>query len=220
MIDAISKLTGWMHARGRRLVRSSACVAVLALAAAMCIRPQASRAAPVAKAAPPHPVAARSVVSRNKPTNPHLHTVQRAPAKPASKTVHVARKPSVAVHARPPGRSPRRHVATHAHRPGTITGVVHGSKGGAVAGAKVVLKRPGGHTIRNARARHTTYTSAAGAFSMRAVKAGRYRVVAAKTGAGRGRAGAAVRSGGMQRVAIKLAGATPRAADAKVKRRK
>jgi hypothetical protein len=48
------------------------------------------------------------------------------------------------------------------------------------------------------------------------VKAGRYRVVASRSGAGRGHAGVAVHSAGIHRADIKLGGAKPK----KPKRRK
>src|SRR5436190_893202 len=79
--------------------------------------------------------------------------------------------------------------------------------GKPVAGASVRLARPGGHPIRNPRWRRTTVTNSAGAFTMRAVHKARYRVVASRSGLGRGHAQVSARSGGTHHVSIRLAAA-------------
>jgi len=102
-----------------------------------------------------------------------------------------------------------RHVYAY-HMVGTISGVVTGANGGGVTGALVRLAKPGGRRIKNPHARHTTSTNGGGTFSMHMVRAGSYRVVASRSGAGKGHSPVSIHSGGIHRVDIKLGGAKPK----------
>jgi hypothetical protein len=88
----------------------------------------------------------------------------------------------------------------------TVSGTVHDAKGSAAASARVWLARGNGRRIRNPRARHGTHADSTGGFSMRAVKTGRYRVVAAKRGSGRGHNALTIRTGGVHHANVTLKG--------------
>ena len=68
--------------------------------------------------------------------------------------------------------------AVHHHGIGTIEGYVIDRSGRPAAGARVVLRKPGGHGFVQVALRHITTTNSAGAFVMFGVRAGKYRVVA------------------------------------------
>jgi hypothetical protein len=135
------------------------------------------------------------------PTAPveHKATVHRPPVKSAVKaTVKPTVRPKVAV---------RRVHARVVHRfSGNVSGVVRDAKGQYVGGASVRLAKAGGRRIRNPHLRHSTSSDSGGGYSMHAVKAGSYRVVASKKGAGKGHSGLAIRSGGVHRVDVNLGG--------------
>lgn len=158
-------------------------------------------APPVKKAGPP-----RVGVGR-RPVNRHLKLPTPAPVKPAAKAKTAVRRVTVrrATSAKP---ARARHVHTRVtHRAsGAVVGIVRDAKGGYVSGATVRLAKAKGRPIRNARLRHTTKTDAAGTYSMRAVRAGRYRVVASKSGMGKGQHALSIHSSGTHHVDVKLGG--------------
>ena len=86
---------------------------------------------------------------------------------------------------------------------GTVEGYVRDGHGRPMRMALVVLKTPKGASFKNVAKRHTTHTNAYGAFVMRGVRAGNYRVVA-HSAKKHGHVLTAVRTGNMSAVAIRI----------------
>jgi hypothetical protein len=143
----------------------------------------------------------------HRPTNRHLRvpaTVVVPKAAPARGPAVV--KPSVGPTIRP-NVTVRRFHARVVHRfAGNVSGVVQDARGQYVGGASVALAKAGGRRIRNAHLRHSTSTDSGGGYTMHGVRAGSYRVVASKKGAGKGHSGLAIGSGGVHRVDVHLGG--------------
>lgn len=169
-------------------------------------------ATPVADAAvvsPTLPQHRRTVVHGTL-TNQHVthaaHVVHpRAAAAPVKKptVVHV----KTATH-RPVTRSRRVAHARH-HRPGGVGGHVRTASGDPVVGAIVRIGKSGhsrGAINRHVHISHTTATDPSGHFLIRGIRAGSHRVMAAKTGVGKGGKTVHVRAGAMRTgLEIKLA---------------
>jgi hypothetical protein len=170
----------------------------------------AAAPAPAAPAAIQKPVA-KAKASVYSPRNRHLHTVTTptTPTTPTKTTSLHARtaRPSAAPHS----TTATRRVRHTPRAAASVSGTVHNARGGPAANARVWLAKPNGVRIRSAPARHGTRADSSGAYSMRGVKSGRYRVVALKRGAGRGHRGVMVRRGGAQHANINLQGARPKA---------
>lgn len=162
-------------------------------------------AAPAAKAPAP---AAKKPSPFHRPANSHV----KAPATPAT-PARAGAKGKAQSKKKPTVLRGHRHVSRLHRAAGTISGVVRDAKGSTVGAAKVRLAKPNGRPIRNARARHGTSTDSSGHYTMRGVKAGRYRVVAGKKGIGGGHAAVGMKAGGAHRKDVKLNG------KAKAKRR-
>jgi hypothetical protein len=129
----------------------------------------------------------------------------------------VVKKPAVA-HVKPVAhrRVSRSRRVAHAHhghhRAGGVGGHVRSAAGEPVAGAAVSIARSGhGHRGRNRHihAGHSTVTDGSGHFVMRGIRAGSHRVIASKSGVGKGGKAVHIRGGvvrtGME---IKLASAS------------
>jgi hypothetical protein len=104
------------------------------------------------------------------------------------------------------------HIHHGRHRTGGVGGHVRSAEGEPVAGAAVSIARSGhGHRGRNRHihAGHSTVTDSSGHFVMRGIRAGSHRVVASKSGVGKGGKAVHIRGGvvrtGME---IKLASAS------------
>jgi hypothetical protein len=148
--------------------------------------------------------------------NKHVtHTAHVAP--PTAARTTAVKKPAV-VHAKPAAhpRVTRARRVAHAHhgnhRAGGVGGHVRSTGGEPVAGAAVSIARSGhGHRGRNRHihAGHSTVTDSSGHFVMRGIRAGSHRVVASKSGVGKGGKAVHIRGGvvrtGME---IKLASAS------------
>jgi hypothetical protein len=135
--------------------------------------------------------------------NPHLHIASQAPATRAHEPA--AAHNLVIIHRH---RAWHYHWSYHAwavrhHGLGAIAGIVYDASGRPVPGARVVLKRPGGKYFANVHKRHATHTNASGAFVMKGVHAGRYRVVAHKAKA-RGHVQSSVATGNVSAVTIRI----------------
>jgi len=139
--------------------------------------------------------------------NRHIHRAVAVPPKPAAlkrATVH----PTAVRHVTRARRLAR--VAHVHHRRGGVMGHVYAA-GEPVAGATVAVARATHAHARHGknrhlRAAHSTVTDAAGHFVMRGIAAGGHRLVASKSGVGRGSKAVHIK-GGQTRfgVQIKLA---------------
>jgi hypothetical protein len=177
-----------MSARG--IVRQ--CLAMV-VAVSFCLAPAAVKGAEGTKAKIPTITKVRS--PKHVTVNRHLHVPHIT-----SGLVRKA-KPSTSTHS-------KRH---HVRRPtASLSGTIRDAKGSAASGVSVKLAKANGKKIRNARARHTTTTSSGGTYTMRAVKAGRYRVVASKTGAGSGHKGVGIKAGKSHHADVKLSTGKPK----------
>ena len=172
-------------------------------------------ATPVADAAavapPTLPVHRRTVVHGTL-TNQHVthdaHVVKPKAAAPAAKKPTVIRVTTVH---RPITRS-RRVAHRRHHRPGGVGGHVRTASGEPVAGAIVKIGKSGhGRSAinRHAHISHTTATDPSGHFLIRGIRAGSHRIMAAKTGVGKGGKTVHVRAGAVRTgLEIKLASTT------------
>ena len=171
-------------------------------------------ATPVTDAAviapPTLPVHRRTVVHGTL-SNQHVthaaHVVKPRAATPVKKpaVVHVK-----AVH-RPVTRGRRVAHARH-HRPGGVSGHVRTASGEPVVGAIVKIGKSGharSAINRHVHISHTTATDTSGHFVIRGIRAGSHRVMAAKTGVGKGGKTVHVRAGSMRTgIEIKLGATT------------
>ena len=131
-------------------------------------------------------------------------------------TTPAVKKPAVvhvktATHRRV-SRSRRVAHIHHRHRAGGVGGHVRSAGGEPVAGATVSIARSG-HARRgrnrHIHAGHSTVTDGSGHFAMRGIRAGSHRVVASKSGVGKGGKAVHIRGGAVRTgVEIKLAGAS------------
>jgi len=187
------------------------CVA-LAAGFALCVAPgmvnaaAAPKPAPAATSSKPPAVGSSkkgsSSAVRHLPGNTHLHSFNTTKSKLGGVT-----RPNLGTPA--PKHSKSKHyraVKLTSH----ISGVVHDAKGYPVHGATVRLAKGNGKKIRNRHARHTTVSTSAGSYSMRGVKGGRYRVVASKTGSGRGHKGLVIKTASGYHVDLKIAAGKPK----------
>ena len=190
------------------------CIA-LAAAFALCLAPCAVDAAAPAPKPTPAPASSKppapalgsakkgsSSIVRHLPGNAHLHSVHTTKSKLGGVT-----RPNLGTPAPKTSKSKHyRAVKLTSH----ISGVVHDAKGAPVHGATVRLAKGNGKKIRNRHARHTTVSTSGGSYSMRGVKGGRYRVVASKSGSGKGHRGLVVKTGAGYHVDVKIAAGKPK----------
>ena len=161
----------------------------------VCVLASLVSASPTISSTPTPPLHHATVLK-----NPHLKGVEHTEAR----TVHPAQpKSQVAIHHPWQRRwDYQTWIALH-HGLGTIRGFVHGPAGGAIADAKVLLRRANGTAIRLASRKHITYADADGTFIMSGVRAGKYRVVALR-GKLRGHIVTAVHPGVTAEVSVKI----------------
>jgi hypothetical protein len=135
------------------------------------------------------------------PRNHHLH-ISATSASAASGRSAIPHERSTHAHSTTTARRLRHTPRSMA----TVSGTVRDARGGPATAARVWLAKANGRRIRNPHARHATHADSTGGYSMRSVKSGRYRVVAAKRGAGRGHNGVTIRSGGAHHANVTLKG--------------
>jgi hypothetical protein len=113
--------------------------------------------------------------------NSHLHGATAAVAKPAAKSTSKEDKDTgkSVRHKREARRWSFSEWATLHRGLGTIRGEVHSSGGSPMANIRVALRSPAGKVLK-VSARHVTRTGSGGAFVMRHVRIGSYRVRASK----------------------------------------
>jgi hypothetical protein len=146
----------------------------------------------------------RTAIAHGTLANRHIHRAIAVAPKPAAVKRPVVR-PTVVRHVTRARRLA--HVAHVHHRRGGVMGHVY-SGGEPVAGATVAVARAAhAHTRhgknRHLRAAHSTVTDNAGHFVMRGIAAGGHRLVASKSGVGRG--GKAVHiKGGQTRFGVQI----------------
>jgi hypothetical protein len=168
-------------------------------------------ATPVADAAvvvaPTLPVHRRTVVHGTLANHHVTHAAHVV--KPRAAAAPAAKKPAVVhvktVH-RPVTRSRRVAHARH-HRPGGVGGHVRSASGEPVVGAIVSVGKSGHSRAainRHVHISHKTTTDSSGHFAMRGIRAGSHRVMASKTGIGKGGKSVHVRPGAMRSIEIKL----------------
>ena len=141
----------------------------------------------------------------HRPINHHLRLP--TPTAPAAKRAKTGMfRPKAVKPGQPTHSVRRRHVSVVRRFAGHVSGTVRDAKGSYVGGASVRLAKPKGRRIRNPHLRHSTVTDAGGGYTMHAVRAGSYRVVASKSGLGKGHSPLSIRSSGLHRVDVKLSG--------------
>ena len=152
---------------------------------------------------PIHPVIRHVAIAHGTLANRHIHRPVAAAPKAAVTRVLRTHSPVAVRHVT---RSRRRAHAGHVHhRRGGVMGHVYAA-GEPVAGATVAVAHSARARNRHLRATHSTVTDTAGHFVMRGIAAGPHRLVASKSGVGRGAKAVHIR-GGQTRfgVQIKLA---------------
>jgi hypothetical protein len=178
--------------------RFTQCMALAALLA-ICAGPAAvAGGGPGQSSATGSPAAVASKsksLQKHLPRNKHLHLSQAT----INELLNAATK----------GSKHRKHHPPR-HPTSTISGFVHSASGSGASGVSVRLAKANGKKIRNARARHTTTSRINGGYIMHAVKAGRYRVVASKVGAGSGHKVLTVKAHHVHHADVKLAVSKPK----------
>jgi hypothetical protein len=189
----------------RKLRLIIAGLAILAMAwPTVPLRAAAPPVAPARPPATPLPAPApKSAKTSSKPkstkSNPHLHL----PPTPTASRGSVSNIPSRTMTRRPLRSHPchRHHLTRTQYFGGVVTGEIHDGRGAGVTGAYVQLaKWRGGRLRHNYR---STISGVLGHYTLAGVRSGHYRVVASRTGVGKGSTRFAIQHG-VKHVNVKL----------------